>query len=228
MAKEIRAFWDIKTLTDYISLKKIPRGLRIKKFPTFEFTDEESKLEWTYALSTCSFKLMNIIIASKQKELDWVQSEMALIQKDLTAQQGAQEYASLDGQLNKRLDKLERNVISIKNDKRIRDQLDYDSNKIYIWKKPSFQSYHPRRSTPKKRVSFSDTEGERTCDTLAATGSDSSSDGNHTFNKHNSMPLNQGRHGRNKKKGKKREKHGEVVKDTEEVNTTRYQLRGWK
>lgn len=171
---------------------------------------------------------MNIIIDFKQKELNRIQSEMALIQKDLIAQQQAPDYANLDGQLNKRLDKLERNVISTKNDKRTRDQLDYDTNKVYLWKKNPFQSHYPRRSTPKKRVSFSDTEGERTCDTLATTGSDSSSDGNRTTTKTNPISLNPGGHGRNKKKGKKRGKHGGGEKGTEETGTNRYQLRGRK
>lgn len=193
MAKEIKAFWDVNALTEYLTLEQIPRGLRIKKFPTFEINEEETKLEWTNTLSACSFKLMRIIISVKQKELDRVQNEVTTVQKELADHQSKPGYAELDDQLNKKLDKLERSVISTKKDKRIRDQLDYDTNNVYTWKKPSFRSNRPRRASSKKRVSFSDAEGDQTQDTLAATGTDSSSDNNsatdHTHT--NTIPLNQ-------------------------------------
>lgn len=130
MAKEIRAFWDVNTLTEYIQLEQIPRGLRIKKFPTFEFPDEDPKLEWTNTLSACSFKLMKIIIDSKQKELDRVQMEITEIQKELATSQSTPGFLELDNQLNKKLDKLEKEVISTKSEKHIRDQLDYDTNNV--------------------------------------------------------------------------------------------------
>lgn len=69
MAKEIRSFWDINTLTEYSQLQQIPRGLRIMKFPTFEFHNDEYKKEWTNTLSACSFKLIQIIIDSRTEEL---------------------------------------------------------------------------------------------------------------------------------------------------------------
>lgn len=109
--------------------------------------------------------------------------------------------------------------------------MDYDTNNFYIWKKPVFHPHRPRKVTTKKRVSFSDTEGELVCDTLAATGSDSSSDNSpiidHTPNI-NTTALNQGGRGRNKKRRKKRGKRGEKEKDIKESNVNRYQLRGWK
>lgn len=134
---------------------------------------------------------------------------MTLIQKELMEQQIMPGYVDLDSQLNKRLDKLERGVISTKKDKRTRDQLDYDINNVYIWKKPVFHSNRPQRAVSKKLVSFSDTEGELAYDTLAATGSDSSSDNSpaidHTH-EDNTVTLNQGRHGSNKRVRKKKGK----------------------
>lgn len=69
-------------------------------------------MKWTDTLSACSFKLMTIIMDAKQKELNGVQEDMALIQKELISSQSMPGYAELDSQLNKRLDKLERGVIS--------------------------------------------------------------------------------------------------------------------
>lgn len=135
MAKEIRAFWDVNTLTEYVSLKQIPRGLRIKKFPTFELTDDILKSEWTDALSNCSFQLMKIIVDFRQKDLDHLQGEMVNVQKELAELQHMTLYAELDSQLTKRMDKLEREVIANKKDKKNRDQFDYDTGKVFSWKK---------------------------------------------------------------------------------------------
>lgn len=55
--QDIRLFWDVSFLTEYISLVKIPRGLRIKKFSTSDLFNECLKKEWTDTLSTCSFNL---------------------------------------------------------------------------------------------------------------------------------------------------------------------------
>lgn len=101
--------------------------------PTFDFTDEDTKAEWTNTLSACSFKWMQIIIDVKQNELNRVQSEMSLVQKELMEQQGLPGYSDLDTQHSKRSDKLERGAISTKKEKRSRDQLDYDTHKVYIW-----------------------------------------------------------------------------------------------
>lgn len=43
MVREIKSFWDKNTLTEYLALKRIPNGLQIKTFPTYELTDESLK-----------------------------------------------------------------------------------------------------------------------------------------------------------------------------------------
>lgn len=43
MSKEIRAYWDLSFLSEYLSKEQILWGLRVKKFPTFELFDEPLK-----------------------------------------------------------------------------------------------------------------------------------------------------------------------------------------
>ena len=87
MAREIRSYWDTHYLTEYLTLSQIPRGLRIKKFPTSDLFDEEMKKEWTDTLDTCSFKLMDILVKSNKKTAEKLQGEMTLIQTELTVLQ---------------------------------------------------------------------------------------------------------------------------------------------
>lgn len=56
MIKEVKSFWDKNTLTEYLTLERIPRGLRVKKFSTYEFTDDNLKKQWTDTLTFCSLE----------------------------------------------------------------------------------------------------------------------------------------------------------------------------
>lgn len=96
MAKEIRLFWDVKTLTEYNRLEQIPHGLRVKKFPTFELFNDNYKKEWPNTLSVCSFKLIQIIIDSRTEKLAKLEEEIITTQKDLTPLQQHKDFVDLD------------------------------------------------------------------------------------------------------------------------------------
>ena len=99
MAREIRSYWDTHFLMEYLTFNQIPRGLRIKKFPTSELFDEDLKKEGTDTLNACSFKLMDILIKSNKKTADKIQGEMLPKQTDLTALQTHVEFPDLNGHL---------------------------------------------------------------------------------------------------------------------------------
>lgn len=231
MAKEIRSFWDINTLTEYGRLQQIPRGLRIKKFPTFDLHNDKYKTEWTNALSDCSFKLIQIIIDSRTEELTQLRDDISVIQQSLTPLQQHKDFTGLDTRLNKNLDRLEKSVISGKNDKLARDHMDYENSNVYIWKKPTYANRSRKHS--QKRVSFSDLDNDSINDTMAATASDSSPDppGRSTNVKHQlgvikTPCLNTGAQGSTKKKKLKPSRKQEgAAKDTDGATKDRYTLR---
>lgn len=98
-------------------------------------------------LTTCSFKLMWVIVSSKTKDLERLQSEMSAIQKE---SQSDIRFAEFDTRLNFRLDKLERDVIAGKKIKLNRDCIDYESNAVYTWKKSAYSGHSCRNSIKKK------------------------------------------------------------------------------
>lgn len=157
---------------------------------------------------------------------------MVNTQKDLTALQTHPEFIELDGHLNKKLDKMETHVISIKKSKMTRDRVDYESENVYSWKMAQFPSGRSQRNHG-KRVSFSDPENELINDTMAVSASDSSpecsirslvlnlsNDGNHPGNP-------QGHHKKVKQRNNIR-KPGEEARDTRTPKKTSYTLRGRK
>lgn len=63
---------------------------------------------------------------------------MSIIQKDLSTLQNHNGFSELDGRLNIKLDKMEKNVIENKKCKMTRDRINYESYNIYIWRKLFF------------------------------------------------------------------------------------------
>lgn len=106
------------------------------------------------------------------KDLERLQSKISTIQHELTKLQGHNKFSEFDARMSRKLNKLEKDVISIKSDKMDRDCVDYEINTVYTWKKPTFGCSHKHRS--KKLVSFSDQESKSLNDTMAITASGSS------------------------------------------------------
>lgn len=155
---------------------------------------------------------MKIIVKSKKIDLDRIQGEMSTIQKELSAQKDHVSFLELDGQLSKRLDRLEKGVITTKKVKLIRDRIDYENNSVCTWKKTFFQPGRSGKVSVKKRVSFSDQESEPAYDTLAATASDSSLDTGRfadAIGNKDTQHLNSEAHGTKKKKKKKKQENEE-------------------
>lgn len=230
MAREIRAFWDINFLKDYLSIAHIPRGLRIKKFPTSELSNDDLKKEWTDTLDTCSFKLINILIASKTKEIEVLQSDMSFIQSELASSQNLAAFTDLDSRLSNKLDKMEKSVIASKRGKMARDKNDYENNKVYTWKRPVFSHNRSRRNRG-KQVSFSDQESDLADNSLARTMSDSSLDrsiGSVETNRSNNHTNagNPCRSGYTKRKKSSIKKQEGAAGDTRTPNNSHYSLRG--
>ncbi|OCT65675.1 hypothetical protein XELAEV_18041911mg [Xenopus laevis] len=111
MRKEIRLWWDVCSLENYLKCERIPRGLRIRKFPAFEVITPEFEQAWNETLTECSMNLMRLILERDKRELAITKEEI--------------------NDLNKIY---ESNVKNLKRDKFQRDKRDYDNQTVYLWK----------------------------------------------------------------------------------------------
>lgn len=75
LGKEMKIWWDFKTLQKYVEKQMVPRGLRIKKFPTVKYSEPFLE-KWNTILMDCSLKLMKLIVSYKEKSLDEVTIKM--------------------------------------------------------------------------------------------------------------------------------------------------------
>ncbi|OCT98540.1 hypothetical protein XELAEV_18010776mg [Xenopus laevis] len=163
MSQELLLCWDIITLEKYVALNRIPRGLRIRKFPTFARDDEVFVNKWNDTLSRCSFELMALIINHKKNDLIDTRENINESQLLLSSMENLPDLGELDKNLKEHLSHLEQTVSTRKKRKLNRDRIDYENNMVYIWKRPKSilrsKSYQRDRT---KSVSFSSDSGEET------------------------------------------------------------------
>lgn len=86
--REIKIHWSIVTLfeivSDYWREGRIPRGLRIKKFPSFGLKDPDFRSRWEGILNKCSLDLILLIIECNKREKEATQEKLAEINAQIS------------------------------------------------------------------------------------------------------------------------------------------------
>ncbi|OCT97616.1 hypothetical protein XELAEV_18009846mg [Xenopus laevis] len=131
--KELKVWWEISTLENYIEVERVPRGLRLKKFPAFDLQDTDVMQEWYLALSECSFNLMGILIRKYKKEQNRLNIEIEEIKGQLNAYQSMPEYKEREIRMKEELETMEKKIMDNKQQKFLRDKVDYENERIYSW-----------------------------------------------------------------------------------------------
>ncbi|OCT99728.1 hypothetical protein XELAEV_18005509mg [Xenopus laevis] len=163
MSQELLLCWDIVTLEKYVAMNRIPRGLRMRKFPTFARDDDLFINKWNDTLSRCSFELMALIINHKKQDLIATRENINESQLLLSSLEKLPDLSDLDKKLKEHLSSLEQTVSSRKKKKLNRDRMDYENNAVYVWRRPK-SILRPKnyQHDCKKTVSFSSDSGEET------------------------------------------------------------------
>ncbi|OCT70902.1 hypothetical protein XELAEV_18037827mg [Xenopus laevis] len=102
----------------------IPRGLRIKKFPTS--LSEEFMVKWNTVLSDCSLKLMGLIVEKKSGMHIELKKELDFLRIAVDAHKEHVDFMSLNKQMETKIKQLEADIMDIKTKKYNRDKDDYE------------------------------------------------------------------------------------------------------
>lgn len=142
--KDLKLQMHMTTLSDYWREKMIPRGLRIKKFPSFGFGDIEFKNKWEAILNKCSLDLMLLLIEEPKKQKCATENEITSIKKEISTKYKDQELP-FEKEIKEGLDKLQRHIKQEKLAKFKRDQSDYKGEKVYTWRQGRNQNAQIQR-----------------------------------------------------------------------------------
>lgn len=145
--KELRLHLHMVTLSDYWRENMIPRGLRIKKFPSFGHGDIEFRQKWEAILNKCSQDLMLLLIEEAKEQKAEMQKQIAKIKQEITSD-GHESLFQFEEKLKEDLEQLSKKLKQDKLAKFGRDENDYKEHKVYTWSQWNAK-------TPRKRsVSF--------------------------------------------------------------------------
>lgn len=164
--KDIRLQWHIITLSDYWREQRIPRGLRIKKFPSFGLENVVFREKWEAILNKCSFDLILLIIEQTKKEKENVQARMNELKTQMTQASNASQQSSFEDELKTSLEKFTMELKEYKLKKFRRDERDYIEGNIYQWKE--FTKQQPRKRMVSFNLSTSEEEFDATQDNTSA------------------------------------------------------------
>lgn len=80
---ELSKWWDGITLKNYDEQKRVPTGLRILIFPTFDDLDDDLLKEWEESLHSSSFCMMHILIKNAERKLEKLKGQIADLEKEI-------------------------------------------------------------------------------------------------------------------------------------------------
>lgn len=147
--KELKLHLHMVTLSDYWREDMIPRGLRIKKFPSFGHGDMDFKQKWEAILNKCSLDLMLLLIEEAKKQKDETQKQIAKIKEEF-AVKGQESFVQFEEKIKDDMEQLSKKLKQEKLAKFGRDELDYKEHKVYLWPQRNERTWRQR----KRSVSF--------------------------------------------------------------------------
>lgn len=144
--KQIKLHWSIVNLSDYWHEGCIPRGLRIKKFPSFGTEDIEFRSKWEAILNKCSLDLILLIIEHSKKEKEVAQEKLNEIKAQISGMSNDDIKLPFENKLKHDLEKLTDWVRQQKIKKFKRDENDYKDDRVYKWTRPNHRDRQRQRS----------------------------------------------------------------------------------
>lgn len=129
--------WHIHSFQQYLSNHINPFGLRIQIFPTMESIGPKFKKDWEANLSTCSNKMMLLLIDEYKTTIAQIDKELEPLYTKLSSLKTHAQYNQQDKELNEHLERFNRDVLIKKENKFLRDSRAFQEFKAYHWKNPN-------------------------------------------------------------------------------------------
>lgn len=98
LVKELKVWYDLTTLENYVDKNMIPRGRRIRKIPS-TVNDDDFTAKWNSILTNCSIKLIQLIISQEATVFNDVRSEIKDIQKNIIPFAEMELFIDMDNKL---------------------------------------------------------------------------------------------------------------------------------
>lgn len=132
MTSELHLQWDMVFLEQYVSEHMVPRSLRWDVHPPQGEPDVES---WYKYFNEAGINLLGVLISKKRHKLTLLDGEIKEIKDKLLTHKNSSEYSVLSSNLQKHLEKEDKEQRNKKQKKYSRDVGDYRTGNVFGWQK---------------------------------------------------------------------------------------------
>ncbi|XP_073413388.1 uncharacterized protein [Dendrobates tinctorius] len=148
------------TLTEYLKVQRIPRGLRVPLRPTLFSDSSDFCSKFEQIINKCSFDLMTLTLEHLHLGIAKCKEEISNIETQLSSSISTEDFNNLKTKINGVIDQHRRDTETRKRNKFARDTEDYEQNRVYKWRESynsgNFNAYSNYRSTTDISSSGSD------------------------------------------------------------------------
>lgn len=155
MNKEASLALHTATLTEYLKVKRIPRGLRSTLTPMLLKEDRIYKQRWEALSNQHSFDLMLLTVQHLQAAVQTVRQDIQKVDAEFKNHSPVTEYNKTHEELKGNIEKLKDQIMNNKIKKFERDTRDYEMDRVYTWAAERPQ-YRGQRFTNKARNPHAD------------------------------------------------------------------------
>ncbi|OCT89896.1 hypothetical protein XELAEV_18018510mg [Xenopus laevis] len=135
LIQQMRLRWEISSLENYVKAKMVPRGLRLKKSPSFNLKKsggQEFLDKWNSILSDCSPKLMQLMIVENTKNITQINKQVEEERSKLEENKEDNQFSALNDKIKSELMKIQQEIKIRKKKKFLRDTEDYKKGQVYV------------------------------------------------------------------------------------------------
>lgn len=158
--KEINLTLHASTLTEYLKMQRIPRGLRCSLTPILLKDDTEYQNRWYALCNRHSLDLMLLTVKHLQGAINKTQDEINVVIPEIKNSSTPAEFDKLQEEISTNIRKMREQLMQTKIKKFERDTKDYLFNRVYTWAEEKKPRWRPQGKD--KRIQYetsSDTSG---------------------------------------------------------------------
>ncbi|XP_069611862.1 uncharacterized protein [Ranitomeya imitator] len=137
LEREVRHHINIElhcaTLSEYLRVQRIPRGLRVPLRPTLFRDSPEYCTKFEHILNKCSLDLITLTIEHLQKEIEASSERVKAIEIQLSSTGTPEELNQLKSEIKTKTEQHRRDIENRKRLKFARDTEDYEAKRVYRW-----------------------------------------------------------------------------------------------
>lgn len=132
---EVRKWWEVTSLQNYVAVGRVPRGIRIYTVPAYENPDPKLLAEWAeHTADSCKGMLL-ILIKFAWSDYDKARKAINELENEIAQDGNKSRQDELRAQMVKRLKSYETKIRQRKQEKFERDERDYAMGRILTFPK---------------------------------------------------------------------------------------------